>query len=450
MTRWSRRQALGAALGVAATPLLPRRVFGQAGSLAQPIHGVHASLITAQRALTWFSADSAPYTVVLMPWPAQGAAGQEDALVLASTATPSYGIPLFTHRVLLDGVVPGQALRYRIGANGQWLHEGELPALPAEAWRFIHFGDHAQSAASRAVVAGIRQRRPDLVLIAGDLAYANGEQSLWDSYFRMLEPLASAIPVLSCPGNHEQKDGSGQGYLSRITQPGRGAWYAFDWDRVHFFFSTAGCLVEGPASVWALLEEVLAMEQDLSAAAARRARGEIDFIIVVQHYPIWTDEDGRDPADFTLVALEEGMLLRYGVDLLLVGHDHIYERSHPMGRGRPRPGGYVQVTQGGGGQSLYDVIPHPAAWSVLATPRWGFSEHEVTGARMRVTSYSVDDSANQLLPSGQLAILDSFEHAARDAATRRDFALPPRPREELLVGFAQVVAHTIDRNRFAQ
>ena len=450
MTRWSRRQALGAALGVAASPLLPRRLVGQPISPVQPLHGVHASLMATQRALTWFAAAATPYTVALRPWPAQGATGQEEMRLLTSTASPTYGVPLYTHRVLLDGVALGQGLHYRLGANGQWLQEGVLPALPTAGWRFIHFGDHAQRAASRAVVAGVGQRRPDLLLIAGDLAYANGEQSLWDSYFRMLEPVTAAIPMLSCPGNHEQKDGNGQGYLSRITQPGRAAWYAFDHGRVHFFFGTAGCLVAGPASVWALVEEILAMEHDLSAAAARRAKGEIDFIIVVQHYPIWTDEEGRDPADFTLVALEEGMLLRYGVDLLLVGHDHIYERSHPMAYGRPHPGGYVQVTQGGGGQSLYQVIPNPAAWSALATPRWGFSEYEVTGSQIRVTSYTVDDSANQLLPTGELALLDSFAYQARDAASLHHFALPPRPEEELLAGFAQVVAHTIDRNRFAQ
>lgn len=435
---------------MAATPLLPGRVFAQAGASAQPIHGVHTSLLAAQRyALTWFAGDAVPHAVALTTRPAEEAPGQDGALAAISTATPTYGSPLFTHRVVLDGVAPGQGLHYRIGRDGAWVQEGDLPVLPSGKLHFCHFADHAQGKASRAVVTGVLGRHPDLAIIAGDLAYANGDQTLWDSYFAMLEPLAAAIPVLSCPGNHERNDGGGQGYLSRITQPGRGAWYAMDLERVHFFFGTAGCLVKGPASVWALLEEVLAMEQDLAMAAARRAKGEIDFIVVVQHYPIWTDEDGRDPADFTLVALEEGMLLRYGVDLLLVGHDHIYERSLPMGRGRPRAGGYVQVTQGGGGQSLYDVIPNHAPWSVLATPRWGFSEYEVTGMRIRVTSHAVDDSANRLLPAGQPQVLDSFEVAARDVTARRHFARPPRPREELLEGFAHIVAHTIDRNRFA-
>jgi hypothetical protein len=137
------------------------------------------------------------------------------------------------------------------------------------------------------------------------------------------------------------------------------------------------------------------------------------------------------------------------VDLLLVGHDHIYERSLPMGRGRPRDGGYVQVTQGGGGQSLYDVIPNPAPWSALATPRWGFSAYEVTGMRIRVTSHAVADSANRLLSAGHLQVVDRFELAAREATARRHFARPPRPREELLEGFAHIVAHTIDRNRLA-
>ena len=90
---------------------------------------------------------------------------------------------------------------------------------------------------------------------------------------------------------------------------------------------------------------------------------------IVRYYTIWTSCEGRDPANFTLVALEENILLRHGVDLLAVGYDHIYERSQPMGYGRPRDGGYVQVTQGGGGQSLYELVVNRSDWSAIALLR---------------------------------------------------------------------------------
>src|SRR5687767_8686334 len=81
----------------------------------------------------------------------------------------------------------------------------------------------------------------------------------------------------------------------------------------------------------------------------RRAAGKIDFLAVVQHYTTWSDERFRRPNNPTLVRLEEDMLVRYGVDLLVNGHDHGYQRSVPFAFGVPDPTGYVQVATGVGG-----------------------------------------------------------------------------------------------------
>ena len=167
---------------------------------------------------------------------------------------------------------------------------------------------------------------------------------------------------MAAAGNHESKDGdglqSGKAFKSRLTHPDPllnnlnpnpgSTYYGFDIGRVHFFVSSAGALIDD----FTLAEELINLEIDLAKAALRRARGELDFIILIQHYPIWTDQDGRSPANLTLVALQENFLLRYGVDLLLVGHDHIYQRSVPMGFGIPSRLGYVQVLTGTGGQSV--------------------------------------------------------------------------------------------------
>ncbi|MDT0498385.1 hypothetical protein RM530_13580, partial [Algiphilus sp. W345] len=96
-----------------------------------------------------------------------------------------------------------------------------------------------------------------------------------------------AVPV----GNHQAKDGGGDGYDSRIHQLGQNFYYGFDHGRVHFFCSTAGCLLDGVISAASLATELLAME----AGLAQAARGEIDFIVVARHYTIWTSEDGRTP-----------------------------------------------------------------------------------------------------------------------------------------------------------
>lgn len=440
----------GAAAGGDCASVTP--VAGTAGP-----RGLHVSWTDdpfTTRTITWFTDGSSdPGTVVEYgPFESGMNACEIEQHALPSRVEGSteatYGVEALTHRATLRNVDDSKALRYRVGsAQGGWSSVRVLQPLPRDGFRFCHFADHAMSDASRAVLAGVQQRAPDFLLIAGDLSYANGEQPVWDAYFDMLDPLASQLPVMTCPGNHESKDGGGDGYRSRIAQPGKGTYYGFDYGRVHFCFSTGGSLLSGLAGAPALLAELDWLETDLADAARRRANGEIDFIVFVQHYTIWTDDDGRDPANFTLVLLEERLLVDYGVDLLAVGHDHIYERSQPMAYGKPRDGGYVQVTQGGGGQSLYGLVEQLAGWSAFAAVRHGFTEYAIDGTLIRGTTYSVEDDAGKLLADGALQIIDRFEIPARSAAQKAAYAKRPKSAALREVDLDAVIRHTLERNR---
>ncbi|NKF23360.1 purple acid phosphatase family protein [Solimonas marina] len=405
------------------------------------------------RTVTWFTDGSDDPGTVIEYGPVED--GMSDCEI-AQTAMPNrvegstkavYDVDALTHSATISGLDEGKAVRYRVGSDAGWSDVRVLQPQPRDTFRFAHFGDHATSDASRAVLAGVQARAPDFVVIAGDLSYANGEQPVWDTYFDMLDPVASRLPVMTCPGNHENKDGDGDGYRSRVSQPGQGTYYSFDHGRVHFCFSTGGSLLTGVAGAPDLLAELAWLETDLAAAALRRANGEIDFIVFVQHYTIWTDSDGRDPANFTLVLLEEHLLVNYGVDLLAVGHDHIYERSQPMAYGQPLAGGYVQITQGGGGQSLYSLTEELGTWAAFATLRHGFTEYAVDATAIRGTTYSVENDAGELLPDGELQIIDQFEIPARSATDKATYA--QRPKAIALNGFDYdaMILHTIERNR---
>jgi hypothetical protein len=422
-------------------------------SAARGIHVSYPESVGSGRTITWFTDGLAdPGSVVEWgPVAANMTAAEIASLPMPlrteGTATPAYGIEVLTHRVDLTDLPAGSAIRYRVGDGTSFGPVHVLQALPeAGGFCFIHFGDVSASEAAQANFRCTREQAPDFFIVAGDLAYANGEQAIWDTWFDAAEVAAAAIPMITCPGNHEAKDGGGAGYTSRVSTPGAETYYSFDVQRVHFCCSTAGCLLteENPASVAALAEELVWMETDLAAAAARRAAGEIDFIVFVQHYTIWTNEDGRDPANPSLVAVEEDMLLRYGVDLLLVGHDHIYERSKPMAYGLPVPTGYIQVTQGGGGQSLYEILANPASWSATLQLRHGYSLYTVTDGLIEVESWAVSDDQGVLLPAPEK--IDAFSVPRRLPALAATHALPARSRSLLLNQFDAVVADTLRRN----
>lgn len=469
-----RRSLLRAGAGVMALPLLQAcgassdadAVPGEGSACSIPgltgtqlPRGIHVSWTddpVSTRAITWFTDGiESPGTSVQYGPVEEGMSDCE----IQTAALPysvdgetqaTYGVDALTHSAMMTDIDGSKAIRYRVGSDiGGWSSVRVLQPAPLDSFRFIHFGDHAQSDASRAVTAATRAKSPDFVWIAGDLSYANGDQPVWDSYFEMLEPLAAEIPVMTAPGNHENKDGEGEGYASRVTLPNRGLYYSYDYGNIHFCVSTGGSLLNDVAGAVDLLAEIAWVEQDLAQAALRRASGEIDFIVFVQHYTIWTSCEGRDPFNFSLVLLEENILLRYGVDLLMVGHDHIYERSKPMGFGLPLSAGYVQITQGGGGQSLYELVDYNMPWSEFRTLRHGFTEYVVEGKTIRGTTYSVENEALELLPDGELEIIDSFELQARSDAEKSRYALQKaKSLTEWRKDFDldAMVEHTIKRN----
>ncbi|CAM4103506.1 purple acid phosphatase family protein [Kerstersia similis] len=439
----------------------------------QQPRGLHVSWtddLFTTRTMTWFTDGSRDPGSIVEYGPLES--GMEECHILSAPfpfrasglSHETYGVDALTHAATISSIDPERGIRYRVGSSGGgWSEVHTLPPFPREKFRFCHFGDQAVRDSSRRVMDSVRQQNPDFLLVAGDLSYANGDQPIWDRYFDMLEPYTARLPMMTCPGNHEAKDGRGQGYRTRFSQPGEGTYFTWDVHRVHFLFSTGGSLLRDLSTTKELMEELDFMEKDLADAYQRRQNGEIDFIVLVQHYPLWTNTEGRSPANFSLVALEEKMLLRYEVDLVLAGHDHLYERSHPMMRGKQAEGGYIQVTQGGGGKSLYSLIDKPAAWAAVSRVCHGYTVLEVEGRTLRAQSYAVSDSTGALFEAGADQLIDSFEiHArvpvavaisasgARHAATASGLALPLRKArrlEEMEIDLHAMLLHTIQRNR---
>jgi acid phosphatase type 7 len=330
--------------------------------------------------------------------------------------------PVLVHRATFDGLREGERLAYRVGGSGLWSPVQIVRPAPRgdQAFTFAHFGDHGVRTSSRRLTAAVAAHEPDFALVAGDISYADGRQPVWDRWFNEVEPLAARFPLVTSPGNHESNDFNGETYRRRFNLPGRGRnWFSVDYGNLHLVSTTAGCFLsaEEPESArHLLLEELLWLEQDLAVAAARRAAGEIDFIAVTQHFPTYTDHRTRGPYSPELVLLEEHILQRYQVDLLLVGHDHMYQRSRPMAYGVPTAeqggdgAGYVEIIAGGGGQSLYEFTPvgtfelafdpanprqRRALWLAAAARAYSYVVYTVDGPEITGVVYGWDDVEGQ-------------------------------------------------------
>lgn len=451
-----RRQLLKGALGATGLGVVPwLSGCGSSGGMADATpdaasaRGVHVSLgadTRRERLVTWFTDGLEPSRSVLEFGPALP--GQRlDAPMpgfVEGSASPIFGVDGFTHRAKASGLDVDLPMRYRVGDGERFSPVRVVPATPADGIRFCHFGDNGITDAGRWVRNGVEARQPHFFLVAGDLCYADGTQPIWDDWFDQLEPLAAQIPMMSVGGNHEAKDGNGEGWLSRVSHPdpllpSRG-WYRFDVGRTRFVASTGGSFVADGR----LAEEILFIETTLAQAAVDRLLGRIDFIVFTMHYTIWTDQAGRSPNNPTLVLLLENILVRYGVDLAAVGHDHIYQRSQRFAFGFPNPLGYIQVTAGAGGQSMRGFDPI-STWSAADHTRFSFVEYEISGERMTTTTFAVDTEDNSDA-GGALEVIDTFTLERRSLLGVQNAVQPARDAPTLLADIRRIEGHTRLRN----
>jgi hypothetical protein len=211
----------------------------------------------------------------------------------------------------------------------------------------------------------ISGRGVSAVLPLGDLQYDGGGtlQSFLGSYDLSWGRWRSiSHPAI---GNHEYEDVHGRGYWDywdgakkrkgRAGRRGRG-WYSFDLGSWHLVALNSNC---DQVSCRAHSRQLKWLRRNL-----RRKRG--DCVLASMHHPRFSSglhEEHQDTGRLW------NALYRGGADVVLNGHDHIYERFAPL---RPdgtvsRRRGITQFTVGTGGYQLFSVAAQRARHSRFAT-----------------------------------------------------------------------------------
>lgn len=235
----------------------------------------------------------------------------------------------------------------------------------------------------------VRRFAPAFHLVVGDLAYANGDQAIWDEWFRMIEPHARTTPWMPTIGNHEIEsqltraagDSWGQWgydpYRSRFLLPSNGAddlancYYAFRYGSVHVV-----CIDNNDVNdeITQNVGYTSGRQQRFVEAelAAARNDPDVDFIVVSMHQCAFSSSTKHGSDEGVRKAWFD-LFHRHSVDLVLQGHDHTYERTHAMvgdrvaseGSVHRSDVGTVYVVCGNGGAVQEPFQPVQPAWSAF-------------------------------------------------------------------------------------
>ncbi|MFH2011026.1 MAG: metallophosphoesterase family protein [bacterium] len=290
----------------------------------------------------------------------------------------------YQHEVTLEGLVAGQRYTYRVLSAAAPEPEGSFvaPPDPGDDFRFFLFGDTRTHTEEHQSVIDLMAAEIDadgeraFVVHTGDMVNSGGLDANWDDFFEIEASLLSRTPMIPVYGNHEAMLGrtiyEGLMKAPPSTTGGNDRWFSVDIGDIHIATLEVYNMTDEPQLEW--------LEQDLAASAA-------PFKFVLVHSPLFTFSNhlpNFDLRDELLPILEAT-----GVQLVLSGHNHLYERFFGSG--------IHFVVSGGGGAPLYGTNDNPEANNTGAVRQAAdeslhYVSAELTGTQIQFEAIAVPDA----------------------------------------------------------
>ncbi len=314
--------------------------------------------------MSWHSAGAVRNPRVMVGTPDDGLG----RMVAADTVTyrdAASGFQVRVHHARLAGLEPDTDYVYAAFHDGAGPEFGTVHTAPRgrAALRFTSFGDQSTptldalvasafgrdnrgSPAAGDITTAVERTAPLFNLVNGDLCYANlasDRPRTWSDWFENNSRSARYRPWMPAAGNHENELGNGPigygAYQTYFALPDsgsdpelRGLWYAFTAGsvRVISLQNDDICYQDGGNSYvrgYSGGAQKRWLERELERT--RNDTG-VDWVVVCMHQTAVSTGERTNGADLGVRENWLPLFDRYGVDLVVCGHEHHYERSHPI------------------------------------------------------------------------------------------------------------------------
>jgi regulation of enolase protein 1 (concanavalin A-like superfamily) len=233
----------------------------------------------------------------------------------------------------------------------------------------------------------------------GDIAYGtsagtgDATYTTYQSYLFDVDTWLPSHPFVPVEGNHDSRPSNGDGVasLDLFELPRNGAsasfpdhaerYYSFDYGPVHFVALDTEFAFRDPARQ---AEQRRWLEADLASTAQ-------PWTVAFLHRAPYSSggEHGSSP---DVRAAFGPLFERYGVDLVLAGHEHTYERTVPIRESAVPTDAFVPyVVTGGGGAPLYPA--GTSAWTAFSASRFEYVKVAVDACTLRLDAIGLDGIA---------------------------------------------------------
>ncbi len=344
------------------------------GPVPEQVHLQFGPDASSQIAVSWAAAAAVARPRLCWQRASGGSTGEVHAAERGYTDALT-GQTVYTYHAKIDSLEPGTGYAYEVLHDGAPPVSGTFRTGPrgrSGRFRFTSFGDHSipapvglglgpNSPNASFVVDAVESLDPLFHLANGDLCYGNSTDqpvATWTSYFANITRSASFRPWMPALGNHENESGNGPyghlSYLTRFELPGNGtrdfpgSWYAFTVGSmlVVSLSNDDVCLQDAGFSSYrrdqvpgydarAVDPYIRGYSRGLQGRwlervlSAARQSDDIDWIVVCMHQVAMSSAHFNG-ADLGVRQHWLPLFDAYGVDLVLAGHEHHFERTFPV------------------------------------------------------------------------------------------------------------------------
>jgi hypothetical protein len=376
---------------------------------------IHISLtgIPGEVAVQWTTRDKSKLASV--QWRAEDSAGVHQVTATSRTYTRAdmcgppanttgWFDPGWLHYAVLSNLPPNRRIYYQCGnafnesQDEEWSDENSFRSFPDD-------GQHSNMSVTILAIADLGQAEVDgslemsemtssllttralkrhvddlvstqshaLLLHNGDISYARGYGTQWDTFWHQLSAIVTRIFFMTAIGNHERdwpdsgdrfpsglgyKDSGGEcgvAYAYHTSMPSfftdadlkssepvktDVAWYSFDFGPIHFVQYSTEHRFDPQSPQYQFLEADLASVN----------KSKTPWVIVGGHRPMYLDSipwspiiiDSDQQVARELREALEPLFIRYGVAATWHGHHHSYQRTCPLIHGECCRGDAVQ------------------------------------------------------------------------------------------------------------
>lgn len=258
--------------------------------------------------------------------------GVGSALDRRVTSTPGR-----VHTFTLSGLPARTKLSYRVVAGTSTSPTFAFHTSPrrGDVIRIGVYGDvRGGHDVHKKIVDAMLAEGLDFIAVTGDMVLRGTDEADWQRFFAVTRELLAQIRYVPAIGNHDLGLGTSDVFVlppPPANRPEHTHWFSADLGDIHLVFIDSNSYGRVEQEQW--------LEADLAAARARNVRA----IIALTHDGPYSRGDHRG----NTIARERyvPILAKHHVDLVLSGHDHLYQRGEA--------GGIRYIVSGGGGAPLY-------------------------------------------------------------------------------------------------